>query len=142
MTTAFALLCARCGLSQREAAEFLDMRQDSVASYFVGRRRPPPGAIENLRDLYAVIEDAAEKGLAQIDRLITDFGEPAEPIELGIVSDDYEARSPEINLPCIGAHAAMLGIIVARADIPIVIVPRGSTPATAAAIDAHERKRS
>jgi hypothetical protein len=54
-----------------------------------------------------------------------------------LASDDYEAQ--QIGWPCVGAHAAVLGIVAARTNKPLIILPRGSTLATAAAIEAHEK---
>lgn len=129
--TAFALLIARCGFSHREAADFLSVRLDTVKSWSAGRNRAPAGAIADLRALHAKIERAASEALAVIAE------QKPEEIELGIVADDHEAQG--LGWPCVGAHAAVLGLVVARAGIPVRIVPRGSTPATAAAAEAHGR---
>jgi hypothetical protein len=137
MTTTFALLCERCGLSVREAAEFLDTRLDTVKSWSSGRREAPPGAIDELRGLYAHIERAAAEGLAMIRRPRP--GTLPQLVELGLASDDAEARA--LGWPCIGAHAAVLGLVAARATLPIEIVPRGATLATAAAADRHDKMR-
>jgi len=134
--TLFALLLDRCGLSYREAADFLSMRLDSVKSCAVGRRTAPPGAIAELRALYRQIERAADEAVGDMRALIKKRGAPEE-IELGIASDDHEAQS--LGLPCVGAHAALLGLVAARLDVPVIIVPRGSTPATAGAADAHRK---
>lgn len=136
MTTAYALLLDRCGLSQREAAAFHGVRLDTVKSWSSGRNRAPAGAIEELRALYARIERAATEALAQIAALARSHCEPAE-IELGLASDDHEAQA--LGWPCVGAHAAVLGLIAARAGLPVRIVPHGSTAASAAAADAHGR---
>jgi hypothetical protein len=61
-------------------------------------------------------------------------------IELGLASDDAEAKS--IGWPCVGAQAAALGVGAALIDNPVTIVPRGSTAATAAAADRHDRRGS
>jgi len=55
--------------------------------------------------------------------------------ELGFAGDDDEARA--LGWPCVGAHGALLGLIVARAPAQCIVVRRGSTPATAAAMAAH-----
>lgn len=132
MTSLYALLRERCGLSLREAADLHGVSHDSVVSWSSGRRRPPAGVIAELRALYERIETAAD----QIVAMAEDAGADVE-IELGIASDDTEARS--IGWPCVGAHAAALGIAAATIDNPVVIVPRGTTPATAAAADRHDR---
>lgn len=130
--TAFALLLDRCGLSHREAAVLLEVRPDTVKSWSAGRNRPPAGVLADLRRLYAAIERAAAEAVAQIALAPADA-----EIELGLASDDAEAQG--LGWPCVGAQAAMLGIVAARCGRPVRIVPRGSTLATAAAADAHGR---
>jgi hypothetical protein len=127
--TPIALLIDRCGLSQREAAAALGVRIDTVKSWAAGRNPTPAGVITQLRELYCQIERAAAEALAQIAVL------PQSPdlVELGISADDHEAQS--LGFPCVGAHAAVLGLVVAGATEPCRIVPRGSTAASAAACD-------
>ncbi|HVI92336.1 MAG TPA: hypothetical protein VM659_28865 [Dongiaceae bacterium] len=132
MKTVFSLLCDRCGLSQTEAAAFLAARRDTVKSWSSGRNRAPDGVIDELRELYTRIEEAAGAASDQIEALIKKDGEPEE-IEIGLADDDHEAR--QLGLPCVGAHEALIGLIVASfPGARFKIVPRGSTPATAAAI--------
>lgn len=132
--TTFALLCARCGLSLREAADFLDVRPDTIKSWSTGRRCPPDDTITALRDLYARIEKAAAEAVK-----LAKQAPPDATLELGIAADDHEARS--LGWPCVGAQAASLGLAAARLTHTVVIVPRGSTAATAAAADVHDRRR-
>lgn len=134
MTTLAALLIDRCGLSQREAADVLAVSINTVKSWMAGRASPRPGVIAELRTLYATIERAAGEALAVI-AANPDAGE----IELGLASDDDEARG--LGWPCVGAQAAMLGLVAARCGRPVRVVPRGSTIATAAAADEHERMK-
>lgn len=132
MTTAYALLLARCGLSTGEAARLHGVRPDTTKKWSQGTRSAHPDAIDELRALYRQIEHAATDTLAQMRR--------ARPkptaVELGLASDDHEAQ--QLGLPCVGAHEALLGLVAARIDLPVRIVPRGSTAATAAAIEARE----
>lgn len=65
--TAFRQALAACGLSAREAATFLDVRNDTVLSWSSGRRTPPPGAWQALANLYARMEDAADAAIDLID---------------------------------------------------------------------------
>ena len=130
--TAFAMIAQRCGLSLREAADFLDVRLDTVKSWSSGRNPAAAGAIAELRALYAQIERAAGEGLAQIAKM------KPETAELGLAKSDAEAK--RLGFPCIGAHGAALGIIAAKAGIPVSIVPRGSSVASAAAADVHDRE--
>jgi len=130
--TPFAVLCALAGLSHREAGDFLGVRPDTVKSWSAGRNRTAPGAIVELRTLVARQERAAAEAVAQIAK---SHGAPDE-IEIGYPADDHEARS--LGWPCVGAWAAMAARVLATADAPIKLVPRGSTPGTAAAAGAHD----
>ncbi len=130
MITAYALLLDRCGLSHREAADFHGVRHDTVKSWSAGRNPTPDGVIAELRDLYARIERAAADQLKLIKKQ-----RPA-IIELGLAADDHEAQSR--GWPCVGAQAACYGIIAARTQQIVRIVPAGSTPATALAADMHD----
>lgn len=132
MTTLAALLIDRCGLSQREAADVLHVSINTAKSWMAGRAIPRPGVIAELRRLYATIERAAGEALAAIEA-----APDADVIELGYAADDHEAQG--LGWPCVGAQAAMLGIVAARCGRPVRLVPRGSTHATAAAAEEHER---
>ena len=57
--TPFKRALEACGLSQREAAEFLAVRLDTLKSWCSGRREPPPGAWDQLRDLYSAMSSCA-----------------------------------------------------------------------------------
>lgn len=135
MTTTFKLACDRCGLSHREAAAFLNTRPDTVKSWSSGRNNAPESVIEELRALYEVIETAADSALAVIEEQEAERGSPPEVIELGLSSDDHEAQS--LGFPCVGAHAASLGIVAATTEHPVKIVPRGTTLPTAKVADNH-----
>jgi hypothetical protein len=132
VTSSFALLLDRCGLSVREAAAFLRVREDTVKSWRTGRNPTPPGVFVSLRTLYAGQTNAAGEALALLSSAPSDM-----VVELGLASDDAEAQL--LGFPCVGAHAAVLGMVVGGANRPVRIVPRGSTPVTAAAADAHGR---
>lgn len=115
----------------------LGVRFDTVNSWSSGRRTPPEGVIRQLRDLYARIEQAASQGLAGYADAIAQLGDAPDAIELGLAADDAEAQS--IGWPCVGAMAAAFGLIAARAEVPVRIVPRGAALASAAAADIHDR---
>jgi len=127
----YNLLRLRCGLSQPEAARLHNVRLDTVKSWCAGRNRPPPAVLAELRALHARIERAAAEALAAIAA-----APGADEIELGYAADDHEAEG--LGWPCVGAQAAMLGLVLARLDRPVHLVPRGSTLATAAAAAASE----
>lgn len=133
MTRPVALLLQISGLSQREAADFLCVRLDTVKSWSSGRNPCPDGVIDDLRDLVSKQARAADEALAQVRTMITEHGSP-DAIDLGEPLDDDDAQS--LGWPCIGAWRGMAARIIAGAPAGLVfeIVPRGSTPATAAAM--------
>lgn len=134
MITAYALLLDRCGLSHREAAEIHGVRLDTVKSWAAGRNPAPAGVVGELRDLHASLAAAAQQ---HVD-FINDSAADGVLIELGLAQTDDEART--LGLPCIGAQKALLGMVVAAVKRPFVVVPRGSTLASAAAVAAHRPK--
>ena len=131
--TPFALLLELAGLSQREACEFLKISPSSVDKMRRGLRAAPPGVIGHLRGLIYKQERVARETLAIVCK-----GAP-DRIEIGFPADDHEARS--LGWPCVGAWSAMAARVLAGMELTPRLVPRGSTPATAAAIDARERAR-
>lgn len=127
----YKLLRERCGLSLREAAAFHDVPIDTVTAWSSGRRRAPDGVIHELRELYDKIETAAYEAVEAI-------GDDTADVELGLASDDDEARS--LGWPCVGTQGASLGLTAALIDNPVTIVARGATVASAAAADVHGKK--
>lgn len=139
--TLFALLLDVCGLSHREAADLLNVRLDTIDSWSSGRRTTPQPVIDELAALATRIDKAASESLARIEALSAEH-EELEEIELGLASDDHEARS--IGWPCVGAHAACLGRLAAvglAKGYRFKIVPRGISLGSAAAVDAHMANR-
>jgi hypothetical protein len=138
MTTMFKLVCDSCGLSLREAPQFLGAKLDTAKSWSSGRNPAPETVIDELIELAVRIDVAAREGLLRIKESRAGQGLP-EKIEIGIAADDAEAQS--LGWPCAGTHHAVIRNLIELApdDIKhrLVIVPRGSTPATAAAADAH-----
>ena len=131
--TPFAALSTLAGLTLHEAGDLCGVRHDSARQWATGRRTAPPGAIDRLRDLIATQERVATQTLAQIVALAQQHGAPAE-IEIGYPADDYEAQS--LGFPCVGAWAAMAARVIAAAPVSVVLTPRGSTVAPAAAVAA------
>lgn len=134
--TLFPEILRGCGLSQREAADFLGIRPDTVKGYASPSRpqQPPPGVLAELHEL------AARQDQAALDEVDTweQQGRPSE-IEIGLASDDYEAQG--LGWPCVGAHRAVIRRLweLLPPEVRIVMVPRGSTPSTAKAADIRER---
>lgn len=129
--TPYRLLLSRVGLSQADAATLHQVRLDTVKSWCAGRRGAPPGALTELRALYARQKKASAEAL----EIIAERPKVGQ-IELGYAVDDAEAQT--MGWPCASAQWASLGMIAAGTDRQITLAPRGTTVATAAAADARE----
>jgi hypothetical protein len=123
MTSAYDLLRQRCGLSQQEAADLHKVRLDTIKSWYSGRRHEPDGVIDELRALYDKID-------AWATQMVENLSESELPIEFDLADDDIDAQS--MGFPCVGAHAAALGVVIARIRTPVVVEPHGSTWASSA----------
>lgn len=126
--TLFDALRLHCGLSHGDAAWFLGLNNvKTVAAWCAGRAETPVGVMDELRALNDLIDTTA-------DRLIDHLAAAAaDEVVIGYPADDHEALA--LGLPCVGAWRAMIGRVIAVGDRPIRLVPRGSTPETAAAAD-------
>ncbi|MDZ4382789.1 MAG: hypothetical protein U0942_15770 [Parvibaculum sp.] len=141
--TPFAALQSLCGLSNREAASFLDMTESAVEKFRRGAKKAPPGALHELQNLWTVIDQAAVDAAEAIGR--EGLLDAAGGIEIGYPADDYEAE--QLGLPCVGAWRQMLARMIDELMLinegfdpaRLVLVPRGSTLATAAAADIHRK---
>lgn len=132
--TPFAVLRQACGLSQREAANFLGHEKIGSVKQWETARAAGPGVLRELAELARHIEATAARNLTAMREIIAGHDGP---IEIGYPADDHEAR--ELGMPCVGAWRAMLSRVLPHFDpARIVLVPRGSTPATAAAADTRE----
>lgn len=126
--TPFGLLLKLSGLSQSEAAAFLGVSESQVNKMSNGARSAPPGIIDEIQDLIAKQQLAADEMLDMLEE-----AQPAE-FELGYPADNHEAA--QLGLPSVGAWGAMAARVIAETKTKVILVPRGSTPVTAAAIDA------
>lgn len=131
--TPFALLLGAAGLSHREASDFLQVRLDTIHAWSSGRNNCRPAVLTELRALIQKQDRAAREAIAQIEQARSHH--PAAEIELGYPTDDHEAQG--LGWPCVGAWRAMAARVVVAA-LPVRLVPRGSSLATAAAIEAHQ----
>jgi hypothetical protein len=104
-----------------------------------GKSVTPPGVVLEMANLVHNQWNAAVQSVSQAQALVRQHGTPTQ-IPLGFPADDHEARS--MGWPTVSAWQAMAGLALAdmpRELLPLVrLVPRGSTPATAAAIDQRE----
>jgi len=90
--TPYALLLKLSGLSQREAAEFHQVRVDSLKRWVNGRDPTPPGAVEELRDLIGKQERSASEALATYREMIAERGRP-EAVSLTSAHSDEDAQA-------------------------------------------------
>ncbi|QKV17842.1 helix-turn-helix domain-containing protein [Oricola thermophila] len=72
MTTPFAQMLSICGLSQSEAADFLNVPLNTIKKWGQGRNDPPLGVIKELADLYDLMDEAAEAALDLIRKHAAD----------------------------------------------------------------------
>lgn len=133
----YSVMLRLSGLSLAEAAEFHDVRLDTLKSWSSGRRPAPEGAVRELHALLARQMRAAQEAAAQTKKLAKK--RLPEEVELGLASDDHEAQS--LGWLCVSAQATVIGMLLALlpADLAqrVVIVPRGASAATALAADQH-----
>ena len=137
--TPLALAMDACGLAAVDAAAVLGVSAQTVRDALSRphKMRTPPGWLAELRNLNNRQRQAASEALKVIAAQIVIYG-PGE-IELGFCADNTEARS--LGWPTASAHATTLRMI--WEGLPdgcrLILSPRGSTPGTAAAADAHRR---
>ena len=67
MATTFSASLQICGLSQQDAADYLDVRLDSVKAWSDGRTSPPREVWRMLADLYLRIEDTADYASSMLE---------------------------------------------------------------------------
>ena len=113
-----------CGLSQTEAAEFQNVRLDTVKSWCSGRRPAPARAVAELRDLYRRIFEAGTSYAAQLERRGPQVDEDGS--QRYLVSeprDDQDAIAQ--GWPNKAACLAALGVAIAAlpADAVAELVP-------------------
>ena len=121
--TPFAVLAERCGLSQREAAEFLKVRIDTVKSWGAGRNIAKPEVLAELRGLYAHIQAAAEELVQHVAGLLEqqwERGIKQRAIVFGVAETDDVARA--FGFPSLGPYMAAIGLVLMRLPDDVVIV--------------------
>lgn len=115
--TPFKLICEQCGLNQREAAEFLKVSPSAVDKMARGVRNTPEGVIAELRELYRRQRRAADEALDLFDEKEAEHIPAA--LELTVGPNDADSQSR--GWPCVGAEAAVAGMIAAAVDATIKI---------------------
>ena len=132
LPTAFGLLAALCGLSQRAAAAALGVRPDTVKSWSSGRNRAPAGVLAELARLALQIEDAARQGLEEAGRQVADPEAEPGAVALHLVRTDAEAR--QRGFPSAGAQHAATARVLAG------LIAQGHAPRLVGAAEAPPRR--
>lgn len=105
--SAFKLALSVCGLSQQEAADFLDTRLDTVKSWCTDRNPPPIGVWKLLASLFEQIQDAAD-GAADVMVLEGIDARSWNNIEADLTND---ALPTDGALRAAGAMALLMAIV-------------------------------
>lgn len=130
--TPFAILADRCGLSQREAADFHKVRLDTVKSWCAGRNAAKPSVLAELRALHGVIVAAAENLAKSNERLLEQQRRRdllPRGIVFGLAETDDVARA--YGFPSRGPYMAAVGLALLQLpdDVAIEMAPQ-SYPGT------------
>ena len=105
--TIFAAALKLVGLSQREAADFFEVRPDTVRSWACGRSRVPLNIWHELRELYDKQQQAVDQALALI--------EEHEPATLALNINGPRGA----EWPSKGVHLAALAQLALEAGLPL-----------------------
>lgn len=137
--TLFPEILRGVGFSQADAARYLDVSLNTIKSWGAGRNPVPPGVFKELSNLAECEENAAINFINHLEEMAKQPEGWPETIEFGLASDDAEAQI--LGWPCVGAHRAVARRVweMLPTNTLLTLVPRGSTVATAAAADQHER---
>lgn len=103
--TTFKSAIAICGLSMREAAEFLGVSYDTAKSWSQGRNAPPMGVWQDLAGLYARIEGAADFAASNLEPDLI-----ALRIANNLQADQGEKPLPGSGPDVAGAMALLLAV--------------------------------
>ena len=128
MATTISLLIHSCGLSLREAADFLGVGHDALRSIASGRVKTQPEHTAKLKALSRDIAALAEKTEAEIEET---YPEHDPTLVLTFQELTTVEQANEFGLPYVGAYNAALGMVISRSDRRFYIVraPRGTDQA-------------
>lgn len=132
--TPFSLLIRLTGLSHQEASDYLNVRLDTVRSWSTGRNPCRASVLNELRALAKLQDQVSAETIRHLSE-ITKTADLDAQIEIGYPVDNAEAQA--LGWSSCGAWFGMMAKVLAGLERPIVLVPRGSTPATAKAIEAR-----
>ncbi len=111
------LLIGRCGLSQLEAAAFLQLSISSVDKMCRGVRTTPDAVVDQLSRLYARIQETADG----IMRRVADMDRRGVEIDDRIVCTFTDLQAREQGWPCAAPANAAVGIAIALSEHEFVV---------------------
>jgi len=103
--TTFKSAITICGLSQKEAANYLDVSISSVKDWSRGKSAPPIGIWEMMAKLYSRIKNASDHTSSLLDPDIMDRAAMN-----NITADNGEYPMPEDAVSAAGAMALLAAI--------------------------------
>lgn len=119
MPTMFSLLVDRCGLSQREAADFLKVSPSAVDKMARGVRATPDGIVDELADLYLRISLTAEEIMQMVAGLEKKGVDPEDRIVVTMT----DAQAKKRGWPCAAPANAAVGIAIALSKHDFTVEP-------------------
>lgn len=129
-----ALWLGFSGMTHAEAASLVGCAVDTMASYVTGRRNPPAEVTEKIKAVAKAVAKATSDAYALIHPVLRGKN-PPDCIELAVpaIGDD---DSP---VPFASCYSRVAAGLFAFTGIPVELVPRGSTPGAAAALEIRKR---
>lgn len=124
MASVYNLLREACGISQADAADFVhEVRLDTVKSWCSDRRQAPQWAINQLQSLSRRIRRAGEIFAGQIQQIPPEYS-----LQIGLPSDDDDARAHGFPSTSVALHAIAIAISLLPDDAEIRIETRARIP--------------
>ncbi len=114
--SAFSILMRLCGLSQKDAAEFLGVDINTIKAWSSRQRRTRPGARARLRGLYQALEERGKNLAADINIAAKVASESGGRFHGVLVLSENDEMAREMGYACVSAHATALGIALCNLD--------------------------
>ena len=108
--TLFSASLRLVGLSQSEAADYFDVRLDTVKSWSAGRNKVPEGVWAQLRELYEVQIVAVEEAMELVRE--------QRPAEISLNENGPRGK----DWPSRGVHMAVLAMCALDPDCPPISI--------------------
>lgn len=135
---AVRVMLHRCGLSQTEAANYVEVQDRTVRRWLDGTLSPGPDKWRSLVDLCARQDRAADEAVEQIKASMKELGKRPDQIAIRVARTQEDADV--LGCPCVGAHVAVVRRVMERAPKGIAIKP--VYPGESEAADAAAARRT